>query len=153
MRTFVAHDKSSCQDPPENSKSGRSACLGRTVRCLHSDLDRVEFVSEQIQLISGGPSAVYWRTVRGILVDRPRLLSGHTIGVTEAYRCIWRTVRGPWADCPRCNFLLITASSEKLMNGGPSASYPRTVRTTNFQTAQNFANFHNFNFEFGLLLM
>ena len=55
----------------------------------------------------------YW-TVRGDLVDRPRLLSGHIIGVTEAYRCIWRTVRGPWADCPRCNFLLIRASGEKL---------------------------------------
>ena len=42
-----------------------------------------------------------YQTVHGYLADRPRLLSGHTIGVTEAYRCIWRTVRGPWADCPR----------------------------------------------------
>ena len=65
----MAHDKSSWQDPPENSKSGRSACLGRTVRCLHSDLDRVEFVSEQIQLISGGPSTDTWRTVRACIVD------------------------------------------------------------------------------------
>ena len=70
LRTFVAHDKSSCQDPSENSKSGRSACLGRTVRCLHSDLDRVEFVSEQIQFsladrprTTSGPSADYQRTV------------------------------------------------------------------------------------------
>ena len=45
-----------------------------------------------------------YRAVRGYLADRPRLLSGHIIGVTEAYRCIWRTVRGPWADCPRYNF-------------------------------------------------
>ena len=55
-----------------------------------------------------------YRTVRGYLAYRPRLLSAHIIGVTEAYRCIWRTVRGPWADCPRCNFLLIRASGEKL---------------------------------------
>ena len=55
-----------------------------------------------------------YRTVRGYLADRPRLLSGHTIGVTEAYRCIWRTVRGSWADCPCYNFLLIRASGEKL---------------------------------------
>ena len=55
-----------------------------------------------------------YRTVRGYLADRPCLFSGHIIGVTEAYRCIWRTVRGDWADCPRCNFLLIRASGEKL---------------------------------------
>ena len=29
-----------------------------------------------------------YRTVRGYLADRPRLLSGHIIGVTETYRCI-----------------------------------------------------------------
>ena len=53
--------------------------------------------------------------------DRPRLHSGHIIGVTEAYRCIWRTVSGSLADYPRYNFLLIRASGEKLHEG-------RTVR-------------------------
>ena len=80
-----------------------------------SDFDRAKIVSGQIQLISGGPSAVYW-------ADRPRLHSGHIIGVTEAYRCIWRTVCGTWADCPCCNFFCWSEPLVKnFMNGGPSA--------------------------------
>ena len=67
-----------------------------------------------------------YRTVRAYLADHPRLLSGHIIGVTEAYRCIWQTVRATifcWSEPLVKNF----------MNGGPSASYPRTVRPTNFR--------------------
>ena len=53
--------------------------------------------SHAIQLLrcTGVGLTEVYRTVRGYLADRPRLLSGHIIGVTEAYRCIWRTVRGP----------------------------------------------------------
>ena len=102
---------------------------------------------------------VHSRTVRAILADRPPL-NFHTAArlklplVNTAQH--WRTVRGPLADCPQCIFKIENFSAEPLvdsfMNGGPSAFYPRTVRATNFQTAQNFANFHNFNFELGSLL-
>ena len=61
-----------------------------------------------------------------------------------------QTVRGPLADRPLYILQLKHLSAQplvtNLMNGGPSASYLRTIRTTKFQTTQNFTNFHNFNF-------
>ena len=103
--------------------------------------------------------SVHSQTVRDILADRPPL-NFHTaarlklpLANTAQHS---RTVRGPLADRPQCIFAVENFSAEPLvdsfMNGGPSAYYPRTVRATNFQTAQNFANFHNFNFKLGSLL-
>ena len=112
---------------------------------MTQDQSNICHFSGQIQLISGGPSAAY-------LADRPRLHSGHIIGVTEAYRCIWRTVRDPWAAVRAAIFCRSEPLVKNFMNGGQSASYTQTVRATKFHIAQNFSNFHNFNFELGLLL-
>ena len=85
--------------------------------------------------------SVHSWTVRYILADRPPL-NFHTaarlklpLANTAQHR---RTVRSV--------FLRLRTSLQSLcwtspMNGGLSASYPRTVRTTKFQTAQNFSNF------------
>ena len=63
---------------------------------------------------------------------------------------LWRTVRSI--------FLRLTTSLQSLwwtilMNGGLSAPYPRTVRSTKFQSAQKFANFLNSNSNLGSLLI
>ena len=63
---------------------------------------------------------------------------------------LWRTVRSV--------FLRLTTSLQSvwwknLMNGGLSAPYPRTVRSTKFQSAQKFANFLNSNSNLGSLLI
>ena len=63
---------------------------------------------------------------------------------------LWRTVRNV--------FLRLTTSLQSLwwtilMNGGLSAPYPRTVRSTKFQSAQKFANFLNSNSNLGSLLI
>ena len=101
------HYKSSLADPTNLSKRGPSAFHWRTVRLwrnlIHTRLELPLFnFSHQLRTVRD-----LWRTFRDLLSRQP-------IGVSEAYRCIWRTVRGPWADSPRCNFLLIRASGEKL---------------------------------------
>ena len=79
-------------------------------------------------------------TVRDILADRPPL-NFHTaarlklhLAKTAQHR---RTVRGPLADHLLFIFTAEILSAEPLvnifLNGGPSASYPRTVRATKVQ--------------------
>ena len=99
-----------------------------------------------------------------ILTELRLFLGRFNLSQADRPRYTLRTVRTcitvHLADCPRSmgglSALQFFCWSEPLvknfMNGGPSASYPRTVRSTKFQIAQNFANFHNFNFELGSLL-
>ena len=92
-----------------------------------------------------GPSADTWRTVRSCIVDTSSVqpkLTGASGGPSAVHGRTARAIIFCWSEPLVKNY----------MNGGLSASYTRTVRATKFQTAQNLANFHNFNFELGLLL-
>ena len=111
---------------------------------MTQDQSNICHFSGQIQLISGGPSAAY-------LADRPRLHSGHIIGVTEAYRCIWRTVRGPWADCPCCNFLLIRASGEKLHEWRTVRLLPADRPLYQISDSPEFCQLSQFQFWIGII--
>ena len=68
-----------------------------------------------------------------------------------------RTVRGPLVDRRPYIFRLKQLFAEPVVtnpiNGGPSASYLRTVRSIKILTTLNFANFHHFNFKLGSLLI
>ena len=117
------------------------------------DIQYKSSLADPTFLSTRGLSAITWRTIRRSIFYTANRLKLPLVNSAQHRR----TVRGPLADCPQCIFKVENFSAEPLvdsfMNGGPSASYPRTVRATNFQTAQNFANFHNFNFEFGSLLI
>jgi len=94
------------------------------------------------------------------MADYPRTHGRPSASRSESIPLVYPMLTGCTEDTRtvrHCNFVAENLSAEPLvtnpMNGGPSASYPRTVRATKVQSVQNFVNFLNFNSNLGSLLI
>ena len=134
------HDRTLISSSPLSSKDNSYLCSFLAVRILlsvHSRTVRDNLAERPpLNLYTAARLALPLLNSAQPLADRPRSFGGPS----AVYFCDLRIfLQSLWWTSP--------------MNGGLSAHYPRTVRSTKFQTAQNFANFLNSNSNLGSLLI
>ena len=148
-RKGLGHISPRVAGPTILRRRGPSATSRRTVRLYNFGHNTA---SGTILLNTGGLSRTFGGPSVLCSEDIPPVYPKPT-GCTDDLR----TVRGPLVDRRPYIFRLKQLSAEPVVtnpiNGGPSASYLRTVRSIKILTTLNFANFHHFNFKLGSLII